>query len=102
MLDGLYDFNVQSPMGNLSPVVCIKTTPYNVTGYIELLGKKHEFKDGKYNKNQIFLSGTYSSNFLKIQYTITGYLQNNTLFLTAKTNMGTFNLQGTKRYEKNC
>ena len=97
MLDGLYDFNIQSPMGNFSPIICLKTTPNALTGYIELLGKKHEFKDGKYNKNQIFLSGNYSSNFLKIQYTITGYLQNNTLFLNAKTSMGTFNLQGNKR-----
>ena len=40
--------------------------------------------------------GNFSAGMMNIQYTIVGNVQGNILNLAAQTNMGNFNLQGTK------
>lgn len=97
MIDGLYDFNIQTPMGNLNALVKLVTNNSELNGYIDVMGKKSEFKNGIVRGNQIFLKGKISSGFANIEYDISGQLQEKTLFLNAKTNLGNFNLQGKKR-----
>lgn len=68
----------------------------NLAGYIDFMGKRSEFRNGTVNGNQLALSGTIPSALTNIQYNITGNVQGNILNINAKTNMGSFNLQGTK------
>lgn len=95
-MDGLYEFNIQTPMGNIKALVKLIINGNNLSGYVDVMGKKNEFNNGKVNGNQVFLCGKISAGIANIQYDITGTISNNVLNLTVKTNMGNFNLQGKK------
>lgn len=93
-MDGLYEFNIQTPIGNMKALVKLITRGNNLSGYVDVMGKRNEFNNGFINGNNLSLSGKISAGFANIQYDITGNVQGNTLNLSAKTNMGNFNLQG--------
>lgn len=95
-MDGLYEFNIQTPMGNIKALVKLITNGNNLSGYVDVMGKRNEFNNGIVNGNNLSLKGKISAAFANIQYDITGYVQGNTLNLVAQTNMGNFNLQGKK------
>ena len=95
-MDGLYEFNIQSPMGNIRALVKLITKGNTLSGFIDVMGKRSEFNNGFVNGNQLSISGKISAGIANIQYDISGNVQGNTLNLVAKTNMGNFNLQGTK------
>lgn len=93
-MDGLYEFNIQTPMGNIKALVKLITNGSNLSGYVDVMGKRNEFNNGLVNGNNVSLNGKISAGFANIQYNITGNVQGNMLNLFAKTNMGNFNLQG--------
>lgn len=93
-MDGLYEFNIQTPMGNIKAMVKLITCGNNLSGYVEVMGKRNEFNNGTVNGNNLSLNGNISTGFANIQYNITGNVQGNNLNLVAQTNMGNFNLQG--------
>ena len=95
-MDGLYEFNIQSPMGNIKALAKLITNGNNLSGYVDVMGKRNEFNNGTVNGNNLSLQGKLSAGFASIQYNIKGNVQGNMLNLSAQTNMGNFNLQGKK------
>ena len=95
-MDGLYEFNIQSPMGNIKALIKIITNQNTFYGYVEVMGKRNEFKNGIINGNQLSISGSVSAGMMNIKYKVNGVVQGNILNLSAQTNMGNFNLQGKK------
>lgn len=93
-MDGLYEFNVQSPMGNINALVKLITNGSVLSGYVEVMGKRNDFNNGSVSGNNLSLKGKISAGLMKIQYTIVGNVQGDVLNLSAQTNMGNFNLQG--------
>ena len=93
-MDGLYEFNIKSPMGNIKALVKLITDGGILNGYVDVMGKRNEFTNGVVNGNNLSLKGNISTGMMKIQYTIVGNLQGDILNLAAQTNMGNFNLQG--------
>lgn len=95
-MDGLYEFNIKSPMGNMRALINIITNGNTFTGYVDMMGKKTEFKNGTISGNNLYVTGNFSSGLMSLKYSISGHVENNTLYLNAQTNMGNFNLQGNK------
>lgn len=95
-MDGLYEINIQSPMGNIRALVKLVTNGSNLSGYVDVMGKRNEFNNGTVNGNNLSINGNISAGMMKIQYNILGSVQGNNLNLAAQTNMGNFNLQGKK------
>ena len=95
-MDGLYEFNIQTPMGNIKALVKLITCGNTLNGYVDVMGKRNEFKNGTVNGNSLSLNGKISAGFANIQYNIIGNVQGNNLNLVAQTNMGNFNLQGVR------
>ena len=95
-MDGLYEFNIKSPMGNIKALVKLVTNGSILSGYVDVMGKKNVFNNGTVNGNNLSLKGSISAGMMNIQYTIVGNVQGNVLNLAAQTNMGNFNLQGKK------
>lgn len=95
-MDGLYEFNINSPMGNMKAFIKIITNQNTFNGYVEVMGKRNEFYNGKINGNNLYISGNVSAGMMKIQYNVTGVVNGNLLNIAAQTNMGNFNLQGKK------
>lgn len=93
-MDGLYEFNIKSPMGNIKALVKLITNGNTLSGYVDVMGKRNEFSNGTINGNNLSLKGKVSAGMMNIQYTIVGNVQGSTLNLAAQTNMGNFNLQG--------
>lgn len=93
-MDGLYEFNIQTPMGNIKALVKLMTNGNNLSGYIDVMGKRNQFNNGTVNGNNLSLNGKISAGMINIQYNIMGNVQGNNLNLVAQTNMGNFNLQG--------
>lgn len=93
-MDGLYEFNVKSPMGNIKALVKLITNGSILSGYVDVMGKRNEFNNGVVNGNNLSLKGKIAAGMMNIQYTIVGNVQGNILNLAAQTNMGNFNLQG--------
>ena len=95
-MDGLYEFNIKSPMGNIKALVKLITNGGILSGYVDVMGKRNEFTYGVVNGNNLSLKGKISTGMMNIQYTIVGNVQGNILNLAAQTNMGNFNLQGAR------
>ena len=95
-MDGLYEFNVKSPMGNIKALVKLITNGSILSGYVDVMGKRNEFNNGVVSGNNLSLKGKISAGMMNIQYTIVGNVQGDILNLAAQTNMGNFNLQGKK------
>lgn len=93
-MDGLYEFNIKSPMGNMKALVKLITNGSILSGYVDVMGKRNEFNNGVVNGNNLSLKGKIATGMMNIQYTIVGNVQGDTLNLAAQTNMGNFNLQG--------
>lgn len=95
-MDGLYEFNVKSPMGNIKALVKIVTNGNTFSGYVDIMGKKTEFKNGTISGNNLYVTGSFMAGLMSVKYNISGRVDNNVLYLNAQTNMGNFNLQGNK------
>ena len=93
-MDGLYEFNIKSPMGNIKALVKLVTNGSILSGYVDVMGKRNEFNNGTVNGNNISLKGKIAAGMVNLQYTIVGNVQGDILNLAAQTNMGNFNLQG--------
>ena len=95
-MDGIYEININTPMGSLSGKVTLKENGENLDGILEIMGMKNSLTGGKQQGNQCYFKGNIKNNALNIQYEIMGQLQGNILNIYAKTNMGEFKLQGRK------
>lgn len=95
-MNGLYEVNVKTPMGNITSNVKLITNGSTLSGYIETMGKRNQFSGGKINGNNFTLSGSINASIATIKYDISGNVQGNILNINASTNMGNFNLQGKK------
>ena len=95
-MDGIYQVNLNTPMGKIDGKVILKTNGENIEGILEIMGMKHELSNGKVKRDQCYFKGNIKNNAIRLQYEIMGQLQNNILNIYAKTNMGEFKLQGKK------
>ena len=95
-MDGIYQVNLNTPMGKIDGKVILKTNGENIEGILEIMGMKHELSNGKVKGDQCYFKGNIKNNAMSLQYEIMGQLQNNILNIYAKTNMGEFKLQGKK------
>lgn len=94
-MNGLYELSVNSPMGVIKGNLNLAVNGNNITGYIEINGKRNSFNNGVVTGNNKFsLSGTIKALFKTINYNVEGEVINNTINLYAKTNMGNFSLSG--------
>lgn len=94
-MNGLYELSVNSPMGVIKGNLNLAVNGNNITGYIEINGKRNSFNNGVITGNNKFsLSGTIKALFKTINYNVEGEVINNTINLYAKTNMGNFSLSG--------
>lgn len=55
-MNGLYEFNIQTPMGNIKALVKLIANGNNLSGYVDVMGKRNEFNNGTVNGNQVALS----------------------------------------------
>ena len=53
-MDGLYEFNIKSPMGNIKAFVKLITNGGILSGYVDVMGKRNEFNNGTINGEAIF------------------------------------------------
>lgn len=95
-MDGLYEISLKTPMGEIKGNVELATSGNELSGYIETMGKRNNFSGGKVNGNKFTISGNINASIANIKYDIQGEVIGNTLNINAKTNMGSFKLQGRK------
>lgn len=93
-MDGLYEITVKTPMGDMKGNLKLTCNGDNLSGYIETMGKRNNFSGGKVNGNRFSISGRINASIANIQYDIQGEVMGNILNINAKTNMGSFKLQG--------
>ena len=93
-MDGLYEMNIKTPMGNIQAKVKLITNGNNLNGYIEAMGKRNEFSGGSVNGNNFSMSGKLNASIATIKYDIQGAVRGDVLEINANTNMGSFKLQG--------
>ena len=93
-MDGLYEISLKTPMGEIKGNVKLITRGNELSGYIETRGKRNDFSGGKVNGNKFTISGNINVSIANIKYDIQGEVIENTLNINAKTNMGSFKLQG--------
>ncbi len=96
IMDGLYELSAKTPMGVIKGILKLITNGNNLSGYIEVMGNKNEFCNGIVNGNKFMMSGNIKTTFKNINYSVQGELVNNNINILAKTNMGSFSLQGRK------
>lgn len=95
-MDGIYEINMNTPMGNIGGKVTLKSNGDNISGMLEIMGTKNALDGGKVKGNQCYFKGDIKNSALNIQYEIMGQLTGNILNIYAKTNMGEFKIQGKK------
>lgn len=95
-MDGIYEIKLNTPMGNMSGKVTLKTNGENIDGVLEIMGMKNNLNGGRVKGNQCYFKGNIKNNALNIEYELMGQLTGNILNIFAKTNMGEFKLQGKK------
>ena len=95
-MDGIYEININTPMGKMSGKVQLKSNGDSLEGVLEIMGMKNNLTGGRIKGNQCYFKGEVKNNALNIQYEIMGQLTGNILNIYAKTNMGEFKLQGKK------
>lgn len=93
-MDGLYEVAVKTPMGEIKGNVKLITNGNELSGYIETMGKRNNFSGGRVSGNKFTISGNINASITSIKYDIQGEVMGNTLNINAKTNMGSFKLQG--------
>lgn len=93
-MDGLYEIAMKTPMGEIKGNVKLVTSGNELSGYIETMGKRNNFSGGRVNGNRFSISGNINVSIANIKYDIQGDVMGNTLNINAKTNMGSFKLQG--------
>ena len=95
-MDGVYETQIKSPMGNMSLKLALQQNGNVINGMIEIMGSKNPLSTGKVNGNKCFFNGEIRNNSMSIKYNIMGELIDNTLYIHAKTNMGEFKLEAKK------
>jgi len=95
-MDGVYETNINTPMGKINARIALKQTGNIINGMIEIMGSKNALAQGKVNGNKCYFSGEMKNNMLSLKYDITAELVEKILYINAKTNMGEFNLQAQK------
>ena len=95
-MDGVYETNINTPIGNINVKIALKQTGNVINGMVEMMGSKNPLSQGKVNGNKCYFSGEIKNNMLKLTYNITGELVENVLNIYAKTNMGEFKLHAKK------
>ncbi len=95
-MDGIYEININTPMGTMGGKVTLKTSGESIQGILEIMGMKNSLQNGRVKGNQCYFKGEIRNNALNIQYEIMAQLTGNVLNIYAKTNMGEFKLQGRK------
>lgn len=93
-MDGIYEVAVRTPMGEIKGNVKLITSGNELSGYIETMGKRNNFSGGRVSGNRFTISGNINASITSIKYDIQGEVMGNTLNINAKTNMGSFKLQG--------
>ena len=95
-MDGVYETQIKSPMGNLNIRLALKQNGNLIDGMIEIMGSQNSLTTGKINGNKCFFSGEINNKGMSIKYNIMGELIEDILYIHAKTNMGEFKLEAKK------
>lgn len=95
-MDGMYEINMNTPMGVMKGNLLLQTQGNNLNGVIEIMGMKNNITGGKIEGDKCYFSGVLKNNMMNITYNITGEFVNNLLNIYAKTSMGEFKLQAKK------
>lgn len=95
-MDGVYQSNINTPMGDINAKIALKQTGNVMNGMLEVMGSKNPLSPGKIQGNKCYFNGEIKNNMVNIKYDITGELENDTLNIYAKTNMGEFKVKAKK------
>lgn len=95
-MDGVYETNINSPMGNINIRIALQQNGSIINGMVEIMGTKNALSQGRVNGNRCYFVGEIRNNTMGLRYNITGELVDNILNIYAKTNMGEFKLQANK------
>ena len=89
-----YVSNIQTPMGAIKGKLAMEQKGNTLSGYIEAMGMKSEFSNGRIEKNECQFSGNIQTMLGNISYEAEGKIQGEHITITAKTNMGDFTFEG--------
>lgn len=95
-MDGVYQTNLKTPMGNMNIKIALKQTGEIINGMVELMGSKYPLSQGRVNNGKCYFQGELNNNMLSLKYNLIGELVGNILNINAKTNMGEFELKANK------
>lgn len=95
-MDGLYELSLKTQRGSINGKLNLATNDDKLSGYIEIMGKKYEFYNGVIDGNKFTLMGSFKVALRKIRYNVQGEVINDKINIYARTNMGSFSIQGKK------
>ena len=95
-MSGTYNVTLVTPFGPKRGNVVFTDDNGVLSGSIHAAGDTNNFRNGKANGNAFEFSGVLNAGFFRIQYTAKGTVEGNALEAVAATNLGTFQMYGTK------
>ncbi len=95
-MDGLYEISLKTPRGAINGNLKLVTNDNKLSGYIEVMGKRYELCNGSIDGNKFMINGNFKVALRNIRYNVQGEVLNDKINIYARTNMGSFNLQGKK------
>ena len=90
----IYNITMQTPFGTQQGRITFIINNGSLSGVLEGMGSKSEFKNGKINGNNFEFSGEFRSLLARIQYVAKGTLNNNIISASVNTNYGVFSVAG--------
>ena len=102
MVDGTYDVQLETPMGDKRGALLLRRAGDSVTGSLSAMGKRVALQDGTARDGdagvELFFKGTLSVLFQRIPYACGAMLSpDGTLDGTVSTEFGDFKLTGARR-----
>ena len=98
-MDGVYETNINTPMGKINIRLALKQSGNILNGMIEIMGNKYPLSPGMINNNRCYFKGNLQNkqnNNMSLKYELNGEIIENILNIYARTNMGEFNIKANK------
>lgn len=96
MLDGKYQSSIKTPMGDIKGTITLNSDSNNVTGIIETMGMKNNFKGIKLANDKCNFTGNFNTPIGNISYNAICKVNQDNLELEAVTNKGSFKINGNR------
>ena len=94
MVDGKYNLKLNTPMGDITGLLELKTTNGVLCGVLDTFGKKNTFTGGKVEDNKCAFSGKFETPLGEITYEILGIVDGDDINIYAETNKGRLKITG--------